>query len=98
MNRRRFERHVMAGKVQVERRTRGGNTAVMSVFLREMSVGGFSGTYVGPSLPHPGETLTWRHDDGEATPLRMVWTNKSLECIHLVGFEVLPGNTGPVAY
>jgi len=97
MERRRFERHVSSGKVQVERQTSGGTTACMAVFLREMSVSGFSGTYVGPTIPRTNEQLAWRHDDGTATPLRLVWSYKSLECIHLVGLEVVHGGQTRIA-
>lgn len=92
--RRRFERHQLSGKVHVERETNSGGVATMSVFIREISVGGFSGTYVGPTAPCRGDTLKLRHSDGRSSPVKLVWCRKTLECIHLVGFEVL--DSGPV--
>ena len=89
MERRRFERQEHSGRVQIERRAESGGVAGMAVFLKEMSLGGFSGTYVGPALPARQDALSWRHEDGAATPLRMVWARRSCDCVYDVGFEVL---------
>jgi hypothetical protein len=97
MERRRHERQALSGKVQVERRSAAGGVASMSVFLREMSVSGFSGTYVGPTVPGQTDSLAWRHDDGASTPVRLVWSRKTLDCIHHVGFEVVCEGDRPIA-
>jgi hypothetical protein len=93
VERRRFERHGLAGKVVVERATPNGGAASMAVHLKEMSVGGFSGTYFGSVAPAAGDLLSWRHEDGGATPVRLVWSRKSLECIHHLGFQLVESAT-----
>jgi len=82
-------RHELGGKVVVERTTSGGGAASMAVFLKEMSVGGFSGTYFGSATPCAGDVLSWRHDDGESVPVRLVWARKTLDCVHHLGFELV---------
>ncbi|MBD3243915.1 MAG: hypothetical protein GF331_25205 [Chitinivibrionales bacterium] len=88
-DRRRYERHSLSGKVVVERQTKAGNSASMSVYLRDISVGGFSGTYFGSMVPSAGDVLKLCDDEGPSTPVKLVWSHKTLECIHMLGFELL---------
>jgi hypothetical protein len=95
--RRRFGRHSLSGKVVVERRTESGGTACMSVYLREMSVGGFSGTYFGSVVPSDADGLFMRNHEGDTVPVKLVWSQRTLECVHMLGFELGLEGVGPVA-
>jgi len=97
VERRRYERHSLAGKVVVERQTRSGGTASMSVYLRDMSVGGFSGTYFGSKVPPTGDVLHVRDQEGKSARIKLVWSQKTLECIHMLGFELVDSAHLPVA-
>jgi hypothetical protein len=78
----------MSGKVVVERETGTGGTACMSVYLRDMSVTGFSGTYFGSVAPSETDALFMRDPDGDTMPVKLVWSQRTLDCIHTVGFEL----------
>lgn len=95
--RRRHERHNLTGKVVVERELDNGGTAAMSVYLRDMSIGGFSGTYFGKQVPRYAGQLFMRHDDGGNTAVRLVWSERTLDCIHMLGFELVDQPQLPVA-
>lgn len=66
----------------------------MSVYLRDISMGGFSGTYFGSMVPPTGDVLRLCDDEGPSTAVKLVWSHKTLDCIHMLGFELVD-NTMP---
>ena len=40
-------------------------------------------------VPPRGDVLQVRDDDGKAARIKLVWSQKTLECIHMLGFELV---------
>ena len=74
---------------QVELVTTGpGGQASFPIILRDAGEAGLGGVYVGQDAFTPKGSAELRDEDGGDRAVRVIWTRKLAEYVHIVGFEV----------
>ncbi|MBD3314967.1 MAG: hypothetical protein GF344_04215 [Chitinivibrionales bacterium] len=88
--RRKHERSSMTGKLQVERQClECGRRHEVPVYLRDISSGGFSGTYFGKDGFRDGHRFyAINPEKGDAYRVDLVWTRSTLDTVHMLGFKI----------
>jgi hypothetical protein len=87
--RRRHERATVTGKLHVERLCgECGRRHAVPVYLRDISAGGFSGTYFGRNQFGTKHMFYAVSPTGGAHRLELVWSQSTLDTVHMLGFKV----------
>jgi hypothetical protein len=67
-----------------------GKHLAVPVYLRDLSEGGFSGTLFGNSLPSNSNDIKIEGGPISDTRIaRLVWSCKTIESVHMLGFKFL---------
>jgi hypothetical protein len=85
--RRKFKRVHAEGKVTILSIGQNGNQETIPLYLRDTSEGGLSGTFFGNSAPSNDICYFLLGDQKGLVPIRLVWSNGTIDGIFMLGFE-----------